>query len=50
MPKSKSVIGWIFGLFISNAKAFEFDMNNPKIQPINDFDLGIIQPQTNRMQ
>ena len=30
--------------------AFAFDMNNPKIQPITDFDLGIIQPQTNRAQ
>ena len=30
--------------------AFAFDMNNPKIQPITDFDLGIIQPQTNRVQ
>jgi len=30
--------------------AFAFDINNPKIQPITDFDLGIIQPQTNRVQ
>ena len=30
--------------------ALAFDMNNPKIQPITDFDLGIIQPQTNRVQ
>ncbi len=30
--------------------ALAFDMNNPKIQPITDFDLGIIQPQTNRVK
>tara|TARA_B100001109_G_scaffold96344_1_gene78512 strand:+ start:612 stop:2015 length:1404 start_codon:yes stop_codon:yes gene_type:complete len=30
--------------------ALAFDMNNSKIQPITDFDLGIIQPQTNRVQ
>ena len=30
--------------------ALAFDMNNPKIQPITDFDLGIIQPQANRVQ
>ena len=30
--------------------AVAFDMNNPKIQPITDFDLGIIQPQANRVQ
>ena len=27
-----------------------FDINDPKIQPITDFDLGIIQPQKNRIQ
>ena len=30
--------------------ALAFDMNNPKIQPITDFDLGIIRPQANRVQ
>ena len=30
--------------------AFALDINNPKIQPITDFDLGIIRPQTNRVQ
>ena len=30
--------------------ALAFDMNNPKIQPITDFDLGIIKPQENRVQ
>ena len=30
--------------------AFAFDINNPKIQPITDCDLGIIQPQTKRVQ
>ena len=30
--------------------ALAFDMNNLKIQPITDFDLGIIQPQTNRVK
>ena len=30
--------------------AVAFDINDPKIQPITDFDLGIIQPQTNRVQ
>ena len=29
--------------------ALAFDMNNSKIQPITDFDLGIIQPQANRV-
>ena len=30
--------------------ALAFDIDNPKIQPITDFDLGIIQPQTNRVK
>jgi imidazolonepropionase-like amidohydrolase len=30
--------------------ALVFDMHNPKIQPITDFDLGIIQPQNNRVE
>ena len=30
--------------------ALAFDINNPKIQPITDFDLGIIKPQANRVQ
>ena len=30
--------------------AMAFDINDPKIQPITDFDLGIIQPQKNRIQ
>jgi imidazolonepropionase-like amidohydrolase len=30
--------------------ALAFDMNNLKIQPITDFDLGIIRPQTNRVK
>ena len=30
--------------------ALAFDMDNPKIQPITDFDLGIIQPQAIRVQ
>jgi imidazolonepropionase-like amidohydrolase len=30
--------------------ALAFDMNDPTVQPITDFDLGIIQPQTNRAQ
>ena len=30
--------------------AVAFDIDNPKIQPITDFDLGIIQPQTNRVK
>ena len=30
--------------------AVAFDIDNPKIQPITDFDLGIIKPQTNRVK
>ena len=30
--------------------ALAFDINDPKIQPITDFDLGIIQPEENRVQ
>ena len=30
--------------------ALAFDMNDPKAQPVTDFDLGIIQPQTIRAQ
>ena len=30
--------------------ALAFDMNDPKVQPVTDFDLGIIQPQTIRVQ
>lgn len=35
-------------VFVDGALAF--DLNDPKVQPITDFDLGIIQPQTNRVQ
>ena len=30
--------------------AVAFDMNDPKAQPVTDFDLGIIQHQTIRVQ
>jgi imidazolonepropionase-like amidohydrolase len=30
--------------------ALAFDMDDPRIQPITDFDLGIIKPQDNRVQ
>jgi len=30
--------------------ALVFDLNDPKMQPITDFDLGIIQPQENRIR
>ena len=30
--------------------ALAFDMNDPKVQPVTDFDLGIIQPQAIRVQ
>jgi imidazolonepropionase-like amidohydrolase len=35
-------------VFIDGALAF--DINNPKIQPVTDFDLGIINPTTTRVQ
>jgi imidazolonepropionase-like amidohydrolase len=35
-------------VFIDGAKAF--DIHDPKIQPVTDFDLGIIKPQTIRVQ
>ena len=35
-------------VFIDGALAF--DINDPNIQPVTDFDLGIINPQTNRVQ
>ena len=30
--------------------AVAYDMNDPKKQPVTDFDLGIINPQINRVQ
>ena len=35
-------------VFIDGAVAF--DMNDPKKQPVTDFDLGIINPKTTRVQ
>ena len=35
-------------VFIDGAIAF--DIYDPKIQPVTDFDLGIIKPQTIRVQ
>ena len=35
-------------VFIDGAMAF--DVNDPKTQPVTDFDLGIINPQATRVQ
>jgi len=58
LGKDADIVLWTHNPFSVYARAQQvlidgalvFDINNPKTQPVTDFDLGIIQPQTIRVQ
>ena len=56
--KDADIVLWTHNPFSVYARAQQvlidgavaYDMNDPKKQPVTDFDLGIINPQINRVQ